>query len=478
MKKTILSGMAATIMLAACQQNEVLVDSNGGSTGSNSEAISFGLPLPDNGSRTALSHATGFPVGSVIAVDGFQTNDKQQVFQLFTDQAVEHSAAGTWTYSPVRYWDIKSTYVFYAFYPHSMAHTFDTDSRTYAVTSYTVPDSKDSQEDIMIAQENHTLPLNLVTLNFNHILSQVNFYFKASSNFSLNQVEKVELTHFDVTGIRNEGSYAQTGFNATTGVAEGQWTLAANSGLYDFPEVTAVDPIQSYTDVATIEDGLLMLPQGLNDVWAEISYKIVYDNGSQSAYSARVNLAKVKVALRNSTTTSVEQIDRWKPNFVYNYYFAFDPSKPNTDSWTIDYNGSTGGDGTPIEGATLVQDEGGNFIGVDIDGDGQADYPLAWEDIDGDGKEEGGIDRDGDGHIDNVDGENVNHADPSSPAYGSVTDGNANNPGGGDVILIDTDGDGICETQLETLLPISTAIEFSAEIEEWEGTYDAVVDAQ
>ena len=55
MKKTILSGMAATIMLAACQQNEVLVDPNGGSTGSNSEAISFGLPLPDNGSRTALS---------------------------------------------------------------------------------------------------------------------------------------------------------------------------------------------------------------------------------------------------------------------------------------------------------------------------------------------------------------------------------------------------------------------------------------
>ena len=222
----------------------------------------------------------------------------------------------------------------------------------------------------------------------------------------------------------------------------------------------------------------LMLPQSLNDVWAEISYKIVYDNGSQSAYSARVNLAKVKVALRNSTTTSVEQIDRWNPNFVYNYYFAFDPSKPNTDSWTIDYNGSTGGDGTPIEGATLVQDGNGNFIGVDIDGDGQADYPLAWEDIDGDGKEEGGIDRDGDGHIDNVDGENVNHADPSSPAYGSVTVGNANNPGGGDVILIDTDGDGICETQLENPLPISTAIEFSAEIEEWEGTYDAVVDAQ
>ena len=119
-----------------------------------------------------------------------------------------------------------------------------------------------------------------------------------------------------------------------------------------------------------------------------------------------------------------------------------------------------------------------NFIGVDIDGDGQADYPLAWEDIDGDGKDEGGIDRDGDGHIDNVDGENVNHADPSSPAYGSVTDGNANNPGGGDVILIDMDGDGICETQLENPLPISTAIEFSAEIEEWEGTYDAVVDAQ
>ena len=118
------------------------------------------------------------------------------------------------------------------------------------------------------------------------------------------------------------------------------------------------------------------------------------------------------------------------------------------------------------------------FIGVDIDGDGQADYPLAWEDIDGDGKDEGGIDRDGDGHIDNVDGDNVNHADPSSPAYGSVTDGNANNPGGGDVILIDMDGDGICETQLENPLPISTAIEFSAEIEEWEGTYDAVVDAQ
>ena len=106
-------------------------------------------------------------------------------------------------------------------------------------------------------------------------------------------------------------------------------------------------------------------------------------------------------------------------------------------------------DDNPTPGVMRYHPISPNVIQVleDTDGDGVpdtwVDYHLVWEDIDDDGLLEGGIDRDGDVHIDDVDGDNLTQQQPGGDTDKDPTDGIPHNSEGKDVILlhVDTDGD-------------------------------------
>ena len=115
-----------------------------------------------------------------------------------------------------------------------------------------------------------------------------------------------------------------------------------------------------------------------------------------------------------------------------------------------DWNASIGGDKVVSGNVVYTDVNDPDTYMIDIDGDEVGDYKVVWEDIDGDGKLEGGVDRDGDGHIDDVDQDgrymtvvpstNVEdryHKDPSDPTTTSAHVGK-------DVVLLhtDTNGDG------------------------------------
>ena len=145
-----------------------------------------------------------------------------------------------------------------------------------------------------------------------------------------------------------------------------------------------------------------------------------------------------------------------------------DPSDPNyPDQPFIDYNG--GVDDYLVPSGYLVQDEDGEYW-IDTDGDGQGDIQILWQDIDGDGKLEGIADRDGDGKLTPADSYDNDDVDMNG------------NPSTYDVIMVDTDGDGIADTELEKEVDVpgipeskeeSTAIEFAADVEKWTDNYDA-----
>ena len=156
-------------------------------------------------------------------------------------------------------------------------------------------------------------------------------------------------------------------------------------------------------------------------------------------------------------------------------------------------------DDTPLPGIMKYNPDEPDIINIfeDTDGDDVPDtwvpYPIVWEDVDGDDKLEAGLDRDGDGHIDDIDGDDDtqqpgdNDKDPS--------DGNPNNPGGKDVILIhyDSDGDGDVDDDDEwiqiqkdpdtgIITPAreveDASIEFTATVQEWEELYSLNYNAQ
>jgi hypothetical protein len=147
-----------------------------------------------------------------------------------------------------------------------------------------------------------------------------------------------------------------------------------------------------------------------------------------------------------------------------------DPDDPNyPDDPNADFNG--GVDNYLEPSGYLMTDEEGEYW-IDLDGDGVGDIEILWKDIDGDGKLEGIADKNGDGILtieDSYDNDGLDYN---------------GNPNDYDVIMIDTNGDGIADTELEkdiTVVPDDlpddeveeSAIEFSAEVGSWVDEYDA-----
>ena len=422
------------MLFQACQQDSVLnnieISKNG------SDVIEFANYVSG---MTRASRGTGdtFVAGDQMAVYGFQADNAGLMARLFNKQLVEKEAGTVWTYSPLKYWEKSSTYDFYAVYPYSVANSFDADNRLFTITDFTVADSANQQIDVMIAQQitDHQ-PFNIVNFVFNHILSNVNFKIKTSDDFPTTGISKLEVLKFDVTGLYSKGSFAQSGWNGD--VFAGAWT-ADKTSEYDMPQVENVEYVIGSTQAKTMAGDLLMLPQAIDDnAKISISLKLVYDDGTEGLYSRTIALNKIVGKKASDNTSAI--LAKWDPNFRYNYIISFDPSITEH-----------GGHFLPIANPDHDQDELNNqdpdnpieptvnIIKIDNDGDGipdefwidegpddVPDYPIIWQDIDGDGKLEGLPDRDQDGNPDDND-----------------EDGNP------DVIWMDTDGDGILDTELE-----------------------------
>lgn len=312
-----LSMAAATFLMGACADDDLLVEMSDVNHGLGEQAIVFNNNMPDNATRASLQ-GTGFPEGSVMGVYGFQTTGSD-VDQIFKNQAVTKQASGDWTYSPLRYWNVSSTYEFYAIYPQDKTtHTFDNATKHFAITDFVVADQAADQIDVMVAQKNTTNPYNVVDMNFNHLLSNVNFYFKTISTFDFIGISKVEVLSFDVEGLSSKGNYQQTGFSTSTQNVEGAWTVAG-ADLYDFPEVTTGE-VTTNSETIKLATDLLLLPQDLTaaDKTISIAYRIHYSDGTSCKLVKEVALAKA--------TYSGGDLTVWNPNYVYNYTLAVNPA--------------------------------------------------------------------------------------------------------------------------------------------------------
>ena len=436
MKKKVflLVGAAAMLAFQACQESTSLngIEKNNDS----STEIRF-TNYVSSLTRASRGIGSSFQNGDRMEVYGFQTIENTETSLLFNKQLVTNDDG--WYYTPVKYWEKNSTYDFYAIYPYSADNSFNLDDRLFTVSDFTVQDNADDQVDLMIAKliTGHQ-PYNVVPFEFNHVLSNVNFYIKTDDEFSTDGILGVKVTSFDITGLYCKGSFVQSGWD-NGNVFTGQWT-PAEASEYDLPEVKdSIYEIGSAT-AQTIVDDLLLLPQQINDnAQVNISFQLLYEDGTAAAFTRTVALNKI-VGKKATAPSQTIVLAKWDPNYRYNYTISVNPAITEH-----------GGHHLPIGNADHNQDQfedqdpdnpiepNINIIEKDIDGDGitdewwidedlddDPDYPIIWKDIDGDGKEEALPDRDEDGE----------------PDYTNGTD----EP---DVIWIDTDNDGVVDTELE-----------------------------
>lgn len=433
MKKKVflLVGVATLLAFQACQESTTV---NGiEKINDSSNEIHF-TNYVSGLTRASRKMGATFVNGDIMQVHGFQILGDSTAL-LFNKQKVS-SDGEDWSYSPIKYWEKNSTYDFYAIFPYSTDNSFDNDERLFTVNGFTVQDNADDQIDLMIAKQitGHQ-PYNVVPFEFNHILSNVNFYVKIDDEFNTEGITGLNVTNFDVTGLYGKGTFVQSGWD-NGGVFTGQWTPVATSE-YDLPAVTNA----LYTlgeSKATIVDDLLLLPQQINDnAQVTITFQLLYEDSTASAFTRTIALNKIVGKKAHETKDTTFALAKWEPNFRYNYTIAVNPAITEQ-----------GGQHLPVASDNHSQTEYNdpdnhipptvNLIEYDSDGDGEPelwvdstmndkpDYPVIWEDIDGDGWEEALPDRDGDG----------------KPDYTNGSD----EP---DVIWIDTDGDGKVDQELE-----------------------------
>jgi len=451
MKKNLFLTAVAIMGMASCADN-VLVDEQQ-PNGLSSSAITFENVLTNNATRAAK---TAFVAKDSMGIYGFQDSSTK----IFNNQGVGYDGTD-WSYSPLKYWNAGSQYEFYGIYPYNSSvvaqkTAFNDSTRIYTVTDYKVTTD---QVDIMIAEKKVAHAFDRVDMTFNHILSNVNFIAKLSPEVSTTSIKNIIVDTLKITGLKSEGTFIQT---PTTGDVDGTWTdlneeyefLASNDTLKSGAQGTMGSLVLNH----------LMMPQPLFST-LYIRYRIVYNDGSATTFRKSIPLESIKA---NGTP-----LDRWNLNTVYTYTMVLNPDKQpsNYENVAIDWDGSENGDATKTPGSKLVgPDENGEYKVVVTDSLGHttAEYPVVWEDVDGDGRLEGGVDHDGDGHIDNVDGDKDNKSNPQNPA---VSDNGEN---GKDVILVDTNGDGTPDTQLEKIVTPIVAPENPTQYGiDWNGSKDA-----
>ena len=242
------------LMTVSCSQDVLVDDGFKKPAGVNSE-IEFGLSLTDAMTKASKTPGNSFVSGDAFSVDGFQTTGVATV-QMFENQQVTYDGK-LWAYSPIRYWNAGSQYDFYAFYPYSVAHTFNASTKKYTVADFEVASDPADQVDVMIAQRKiNASPYNTVDFVFNHLLSNVNFYMKASGELNLYKIKSIEIVAFDIEGLKSKGTYTQSEWNGNNAV-EGAWVVDETS-VYKMPVAGGQSTTTTLVDLQT---DLLMMPQ-------------------------------------------------------------------------------------------------------------------------------------------------------------------------------------------------------------------------
>ena len=498
LKTSLLAGVMFTI--ASCQQNGILHEIDYDANKHNAY-IEFGNYVNHMPRAAKISGNGGFSVGDTMAVWGIQNTDGL-VDVIFNNQDVRYVEDATWTYDNKKLWNVGSKYMFYGVFPYSKTLYTMSDDGNYYITipEYTTPDSPADQIDLMISERRDVTPFQTVDMFFHHILSNVNIYAKVSDAIDLTEIDNVTIKSIRFYNIHSTGRYRQTGWNQNRAV--GSWSNVKN--YMNLPTKTDIEITQSST---AIYRDYLMIPQVLfstdsqpKDVCIDATFRILYKDGTTATYNKKgIRLA----GTLGTNGSSSNNISSWLPNYRYNYTLSFNP-KTATRIWDADGDGSLRID--PLTGDTIFDDDTPTpgtmkynpdepdviLIFEDTDGDGKPDtwkeYPIVWEDVDGDGLLEAGIDRDGDGHIDNIDGDDDTQQSPGGDPDKDPSDGDPNNVEGKDVILvhIDSDGDGDIDddddwVQLQkdpdngiispTREVDDATIKFTATVQEWEQAY-------
>lgn len=288
--------------------------------------------------RAAETGTTLKTDGKAFGVWGYSTFGTT-VTDVFVNQDVTYNGTSSaWEYSPLKFWDSRSSYEFYAYYPYDAnGVTIDATSKNITVTDFTVASAVADHVDLMLAGKVARAAGEAITkvdFNFNHLLSNINLSFKKAA-----QIENtmVTLTSVKIYGMSEKGTFVQT---QSPNFHSGTWTpsTADMVALTGAEELANDDELANSTARVTFND-MLFIPQGTNTLKVDVNY-ILGDVATGQPFSRTLDLSF-------DATNRPANPSTWAQNQKITYNFTINADviefgDPTVVDWKEDWNNDNG----------------------------------------------------------------------------------------------------------------------------------------
>lgn len=294
---TILTTLAVGVLLSSCVWG-------GPEDGEENLAISFSESI-----TRALR--TSFEVGDSFAVWGAMVDGAESV-EIFDGTDVTQVTAGSWTYSPERYWFDGWSYDFVALHPALSGVTYNIPAKSVAIADF--PTTQGT--DLLIAKRTgiNYDPVNpVVALNFEHMMAKLSFA-------GANEDDGLDIA---VTSIRLVGK-TNASYNGTEWSQNGSTTTLAS-----YTPASPIELPQSPTYTTMLSD-ILVVPDAIDPA---MSLAITYTVDGADRPVRTIPLSAAALAALEAGKS-------------YNYKFILDPSgniifnPPTVEPWTTLGGGS------------------------------------------------------------------------------------------------------------------------------------------
>lgn len=302
MKKNVLFGMMALAMgaMTACSVEEVV---------DQAETNYIGFDAFAN--KVSRTRPTDFPHNN-FSVWGAYNNAQTEVFK--NTEVTYQSTDQSWSYGTPKPWVANQTYHFAAVAPYGASYTYDYTNQKYSLGEITIDNTTTAQIDYMTAEvkESVTSGTNPVEFTFNHIVSKIDFIFKArtTGDNPWQSPVRIEIKKIELKDVPTKNTYSNDAWGnliepTTTNKAnftEGDGTSAVATTTYD----NTSSKVAASSNVAD----WLVVPQGTTTGDVTKTLEITCD-----VYDAVSNGTKVK----ENATASVEIKTKWEANHYYTY---------------------------------------------------------------------------------------------------------------------------------------------------------------
>lgn len=273
----------------------------------------------------------------------FDVWGKYDEVEVFAGKTVSWQTS-SWTYQPLVPWVAGKTYEFAAIAPHVEDASYDYENNQYTLGDITVNATPVTQIDYMTATPKPSVGSgsNLVSFDFNHILSKIDFKFQpkiADPNAWPSPV-KIDIKKITLAQVNTVNTY-----NADN------WGTSNTSGTFEKGDGSAIYGTTTYngSDVTALQNQFswLVVPQTDTEA-SNRALTITFDVFTQDATGAyNVKVLTDKVA-------TVEIATDWAANTVYTYTVYIGSDVLGQDAYiTFDVNSVSWGTTSSDEGLNV-----------------------------------------------------------------------------------------------------------------------------